>query len=115
MNFAKADGAITAQTSSHKFSHLDDKGKSTNTFYSDSTKVDTIFLGRVDIPVSYVGVSGVYPYFMIKSTKQQWGTDKTNVDNHLRIAEIVMRPVDYDEHEPFITPDTNNESTKNEE
>jgi len=93
LNYANNKGAATAAASSYKF-----KPESGSHFMTDSLMIDTVFLGKVDIPVCYYGVNA-YPYINIKSARSTWKKqDWLTQDNHLRIAAIIFRPVDYDEY-----------------
>ena len=73
---------------------------------TDSTKVDTLFVGSVDFPIAYQNIpiegnNDVYPYIFIRSRRStlfnsngEWDL----FDNRLRIASVILRPVEYDEY-----------------
>ena len=73
-------------------------------FLSDSTRVDTLLLGQVEFPVSYAsipapstGSTNVYPYLQVRSRRSTLSqADWPTQDNRLRIASIILRPVEYD-------------------
>lgn len=73
--------------------------KSLGTFTTDSTKIDTLMVGTVDFPVSYVNVNNCWPYISLTSSRSTWNrTEWNTIDNRLRIAAVFLRPVDYDEY-----------------
>lgn len=87
MNYADAKGAVKAVNS---------PSKDFGTFISDSTKIDTINVGKVTFPVAYYN-TGVYPFIQIKSMRSTWNQKEwDSFDNDLRIAAILLIPEDYD-------------------
>ena len=71
---------------------------------SDSTRVDTVMVGTVTFPTAYnsipiEGSNKVYPYIKIASNRSAISkTEWEYIDNRLRIASIIFRPVEYDEY-----------------
>ena len=71
---------------------------------SDSTRVDTVLVGTVTFPTAYnnipiEGSNKVYPYIKIASNRSAISkTEWEYIDNRLRIASIIFRPVEYDEY-----------------
>lgn len=66
---------------------------------SDSTKIDTVFVGQFTFPVAYAGLGSYYPDLYLKSKRPVFGTSVKNYDNELRIAAILLRPVEHEEYE----------------
>lgn len=79
------------------------KTKIDNTdFFNDTTKVDTILLGKFTFPCCYVGLDGVYPNIKVTcsskfSTLQSRGHVNA-FDRTIRINSIILRPKDYEEY-----------------
>ena len=75
-------------------------------FITDSARVDTLMVGTIDFPIAYsqIPVSGadnVYPYIHIRSrrsTLRNANGEWDMFDNRLRIAAVILRPVEYDEY-----------------
>lgn len=90
LNYANANGTVSSTSS---------PAVNFGTFTSDSLAIDTIFLGQVTFPVSYVNVNNCYPYIMVRSQRSTWNRSEWNTfDNRLRISDIILRPVEYDEY-----------------
>lgn len=64
--------------------------------------LDTCFVGQVDVPVSYVGLDERAPFLYIRSRRRTFGAgareDRAKYDNNLKIAGVILRPVEYDEY-----------------
>ncbi len=96
-NYVKGSQIITYNTS----------GKEVKTaiaetdFFNDTTKVDTLFLGKFTFPRCYAGLGAYYPNIKVTmpstfSTLASKG--HTNAfDRTIRICSIILRPVEYDE------------------
>ena len=82
--------------------------ESYDTLTTDSTYnkayngLDTCFVGQVDVPVSYVGLDERAPFLYIRSRRRTFGAgareDRAKYDNNLKIAGVILRPVEYDEY-----------------
>jgi len=87
MNYADANGAVKA---------VGTPSVDLGTFTSDSTKIDTINVGKVTFPVAYYNTNA-YPFIQIKSMRSTWNKKEWDtLDNDLRIAAIYLVPEDYD-------------------
>lgn len=69
------------------------------------TKIDTMFVGTVTFPYAYAGIEGpdtdipeCMPYMAIASNYSQWMWPNNTWASDLRIAGIILRPVEYDEY-----------------
>ena len=64
--------------------------------------LDTCFVGQVDVPVSYVGLDDRAPFLYVRSRRRTFGAgareDRAKYDNNLKIAGVILRPVEYDEY-----------------
>lgn len=63
--------------------------------------IDSMYIGQITFPLSVAGVSDIYPQ-MVVSVKRRTSERKT-LGNRMRIASIVLRPVEYDNYQPFVT------------
>lgn len=71
-------------------------------FSNDPTKVDTLFIGQFTFPVSYAGLSteNICPNIKISSPFTVFNRDvMAHFTRDLRIAAIILRPVELDEFE----------------
>ena len=67
-------------------------------FTHNTAKVDTVFIGQFDFEVSYSGL-GISPSIHISSEILPFTLEDTNYSRDIRIAAIVMKPVELDEYE----------------
>lgn len=68
-------------------------------FVCGAEKVDTIKLGRVTFPVSYAGTEA-YPNIKVYCTLTSFGSaNRKKYDQQIRIANIIMKPIDLVEYE----------------
>ena len=65
-----------------------------STFQSDTTRVDTIYLGDFTFPVAYVGTGNYYPYLRLNSHVSS--RERTLYDRTLRIDCVILRPKELD-------------------
>ena len=64
------------------------------TFESDTTKIDTIYLGDYTFPMAYIGTGNYYPYLRINSSITN--KERALYDRNLRIDCIILRPKELD-------------------
>ncbi len=71
-------------------------------FFNDPERVDTLYLGEFTFPYCYVGLTDVYPNIKVTcSTKFSTLASRGHTaafDKTIRIARIILRPVDYDDY-----------------
>lgn len=60
-------------------------------------KIDTLCLGEMTFPYSYVGTSAV-PYLKLKVKRSKYNSKEKNYAYWLRIGAVILRPVEYDEY-----------------
>jgi uncharacterized surface protein with fasciclin (FAS1) repeats len=73
--------------------------KDFGTKYNDATKIDTMLVGQFTFPVCYYGLGKYYPNFSVTSNMfTLFGTDKYKYDNELRIAAVLLKPVEHEEY-----------------
>ena len=65
-----------------------------STFQSDTTKIDTIYLGDYTFPMAYFGTGNYYPYMRINSSVTN--KERMNYDRILRIDCLILRPKELD-------------------
>ena len=65
-------------------------------FISDTTKIDTIYLGDFTFPVAYAGTGNYYPYLRVNSSVTS--RERLNYDRTLRIDCIILRPKELDDY-----------------
>lgn len=65
-----------------------------STFQSDTTRVDTIYLGDFTFPVAYVGTGNYFPYLRLNSHVSS--RERTLYDRTLRIDCVILRPKELD-------------------
>lgn len=78
----------------------------TTNFISDSTKIDTMLIGKVSLPIAYAYIpksdneATIAPYVHVESTRNKL-SNRTGewdlYDNRLRIAGVMLIPEDYHE------------------
>lgn len=68
----------------------------TSNFVTDSSKVDTVFLGEFTFPVAYAGTGAYYPYIRINSTVAS--RERQQYDRKLRIDCLILRPKELDDY-----------------
>ena len=68
-----------------------------NTAFStaDPSKIDTLYLGQFEFPLSYDGLGNVYPTLYISSPVSS-NSDRKNFSREFRIFSIILRPVEQD-------------------
>lgn len=106
MGYGGADGKMKEQS----FKAAD----GTVNFVSDSTKIDTMLIGKVTLPIAYANIPSkesdvtIAPYVHIESTRNKL-SNRTGewdlYDNRLRIAGIMLIPEDYHDlwREKYLT------------
>lgn len=67
-------------------------------FTHNTAKVDTVFIGQFDFEVSYSGL-GISPSIHISSEILPFSLEDKNYSRDIRIAAIIMKPVELDEYE----------------
>ena len=65
-------------------------------YVSDSSRVDTIYLGDFTFPVAYAGTGDYYPYLRINSAVTS--RERTLYDRTLRVDCVILRPKELDEY-----------------
>ena len=65
-----------------------------NAYVSDSSRVDTIYLGDITFPVAYAGTGDYYPYLRINSAVTS--RERTLYDRTLRVDCVILRPKELD-------------------
>ncbi|MCR4601916.1 MAG: fasciclin domain-containing protein [Prevotella sp.] len=65
-------------------------------FVTDSTRVDTVYLGDFTFPVAYIGTGDYYPYIRINSSVTS--RERSKYDRTLRIDCVIFRPKDFDNY-----------------
>ena len=63
-------------------------------FVSDSTRVDSIYLGDFTFPVAYAGTGDYYPYLRINSAVTS--KERNSYDRTLRVDCVILRPKELD-------------------
>ena len=86
MGYADASGAIDDGNR---------KWVAESAFISDTTKIDTIYLGDFTFPMAYAGTGNYYPYLRI--TGDVTTRERLNYDRTLRIDCIILRPKELDD------------------
>lgn len=74
----------------------DSKWTVESTFTSDSTKIDTIYLGDFTFPMAFAGTGEYYPYIRINS--YVLSRERTLYDRTLRIDCLILRPKELDDY-----------------
>ena len=67
-------------------------------FVNDTSKVDTMYLGRLTIPYCYAG-TGYYPNIKVTNSARINVLRKAILENYsrdIRICSIIFRPLDYE-------------------
>ena len=65
-------------------------------FISDTTKIDTIYLGDFTFPMAYAGTGNYYPYLRVNSSVTS--KERMNYDRTLRIDCLILRPKELDDY-----------------
>ncbi len=60
-------------------------------------KVDTFHVGEIVFPYSY-SATDAYPYLHLRINRNKYNSKEKNYTNRLKIAGIILRPVEYDEY-----------------
>lgn len=94
-------GKDTIITYSDKGAEVRTIAKNTD-FFNDTTKVDTMLLGEVTFPCCYAGIGSYYPNIKV-TIPSTFSTLKSKghadaFDRTIRIAAIIMRPIEYDKY-----------------
>lgn len=108
LNYCDAKGKLA----NWKFSSdLKDNPSKALPFINDTAKIDTMFIGSFTFPVCYYGLktqngAAVQPVLKITSSINAFlETQKKQNTMDLRIADVILRPVELDEADP-LTSDT---------
>ena len=67
-----------------------------STFTTDSSKIDTLYLGDFTFPMAYAGTGNYYPYLRVNSAVTS--RERANYDRTLRIDCIILRPKELDNY-----------------
>lgn len=98
LNYCKANGSVA----DWYFSSSGDGNTSSSKvdyFENDYTKLDTMYLGDFTFPVAYAGIGDDYmPNVKITSPFSVFGSAAKTHTRDLRIAAIIMRPLEYEEY-----------------
>lgn len=99
--------SVNREAKPYKFNvslgYADEKGKNQDrdkkwcvesNFVSDSTRVDTIYLGEFTFPVAYAGTGDYAPYLRVNSAVTS--KERNNFDRTLRIDCVILRPKELD-------------------
>lgn len=73
----------------------DRKWAISSSYVSDTTKIDTIYLGDFTFPMAYIGTGSYYPYMRINSSVTS--KERQNYDRTLRLDCIILRPKEFDD------------------
>lgn len=65
-------------------------------FVTDTTKIDTVYVGDFTFPMAYAGTGDYYPYLRINSSVTS--RERLNYDRVLRIDCIILRPKELDDY-----------------
>ena len=68
----------------------------TKDYTSDSTRVDTIYIGDFTFPVAYAGTGDYYPYLRINSAITS--RERAMFDRTLRVDCVILRPKELDDY-----------------
>jgi uncharacterized surface protein with fasciclin (FAS1) repeats len=77
----------------------DDRGRSwlaASSFSTDTTKVDTVYLGDFTFPMAYYGTGNYYPYLRINSAVRN--AQRLQYDRTMRIDCLILRPKELDNY-----------------
>lgn len=105
-NISLADSAAETKPNqiNVKLNYCNEKGALADidlgTYTNDTTKVDTLFIGQHTFPVCYAGLDNYYPNIKITSPFSVF--NKTLMETYtrdLRIAAIILKPVEMEEYE----------------
>lgn len=93
LNYMNKDGGIgTASSPTTKFTKL-------RTDSANLNKIDTFLVGEIDFPYAYVGLTDdCMPYLSVKINRNAYSSTEKNFGNRMRIAGVILRPVEYDEY-----------------
>ncbi len=100
INYADASGTVSGTSSFPFTTSSSPTSAMTNesTYNLDPYGIDTCYIGEVTFPISYVGLDCA-PYMMVRSLRSTLiAGDTDTYDNNLRIAGVILRPVEYDEY-----------------
>lgn len=104
--YANSDGSVNATSSPpYRYGNTTSNAITTDDTYNlDSIHyVDTVLITNTDgeaapvtFPVSYYGLD-ISPYICITTRRPSFGTNRDTYEPVLRIASVILRPVEYDE------------------
>ena len=103
LNYCDANGKLQKYNFSSDLKH--DNPKTQKPFVNDTSKIDTMFIGEFKFPVAYYGLSNsgnktIAPDIKISSPMSVFNTTLLNTYTRaLRIAAIIMKPVELAEFE----------------
>ena len=72
---------------------------------TEVNKADTIFVGTHEFPACYVGLNAAPNFKISHALKDFMTANRKKYEQTLRIANVIFRPVELDEYEPFIKKD----------
>jgi hypothetical protein len=105
-NISLADSAAETKPNqiNVKLNYCNEKGALADidlgTYTNDTTKVDTLFIGQHTFPVCYAGLNNYYPNIKITSPFSVFNkTLMATYTRDLRIAAIILKPVEMEEYE----------------
>ena len=98
INYVKSDGTLNEYNATPPFNVT--SLTTDETYQTAPNGLDTCYVGRVTFPYSYAGLasSDCAPYLRVQSARGRLGNDRKNYDNNLKIAGVLLRPVEYDEY-----------------
>lgn len=67
-----------------------------SSFVTDSSKVDTVYLGDFTFPIAYAGTGAYYPYLRVNSAVAS--RERQQYDRKLRIDCLILRPKELDDY-----------------
>ena len=74
----------------------DRKWAVSSAFVTDSSKIDTVYLGDFTFPMAYIGTGSYYPYMRVNSAVTS--RERANFDRTLRIDCVILRPKELDDY-----------------
>jgi uncharacterized surface protein with fasciclin (FAS1) repeats len=102
VNFTLSYCNAKGDLAEHRFSSKagDNNPKTPTPFENNTEKVDTVYLGQFTFPVAYAGLADHYPNIKITTPFSVFNkTMMAKYTRDLRIAAIIMKPVEYAEFE----------------
>lgn len=102
VNFTLSYCNAKGELAEHRFSSKagDNNPKTPTPFENNTEKVDTVYLGQFTFPVAYAGFTDYYPNIKITTPFSVFNkVMMAKYTRDLRIAAIIMKPVEYAEFE----------------